>query len=105
MERLKKIVLMISGPVVLGVVLIALFIQIFTLTNARPVIIGGLIVFFIVFIPLYAFEYFRQEFKNEKRKKDIRFKRNNKRTEWEGGNIHGKVPKEVDRPGKLFNNK
>lgn len=105
MERIKKIVLMISGPVVLAVVIIAVFLQIFTSTNARPFIIGGLFIFFIIFIPLYVYEYFRQEFKKGERKRSIRFKQRNTRTEWEGGNIHGKIPTEVDRPGKLFKDK
>lgn len=105
MERVKKIVLMISGPGVVAVEIIVVFIHLFTTVNAKPFIIGGLFVFFIIFIPLYVYEYFKQEFKSEERKNNIRFKRRKTRTEWEGGNIHGKIPTEVDRPGKFFKEK
>lgn len=81
---------------------VALFIHLFTTNNAKPWITGGLVIFFIVFIPLYSIEYFRQEFKKGDRKK-ISFRKKNTRTEWHGGNIHGTVPREEKRPGKLFN--
>ncbi len=102
MEKLKKTVLMITGPGVVLVEIVAIFIHIFTLANAKPWIIGGLIVFFVIFIPLYSIEYFRQNFKDKKDNRNIQFKKRNTRTEWEGGNIHGKVPKETERPGKIF---
>ncbi len=93
----------IAGPGVVIVEIVAIFVHLFTSGNARPWIIGGLLVFFVVFIPLYSIEYFRQNFKNEKSKKSVQFKRKKTRTEWEGGNIHGKIPKETERPGKMFN--
>ncbi|MCY1720057.1 hypothetical protein OU798_06870 [Prolixibacteraceae bacterium Z1-6] len=102
MKRLKKIVLMIAGPGVIVVEAVALFVHLFTTTNAKPWIIGGLFVFFLVFVPLYSVEYFKQEFKNES-KKAVQFKKKKTRTEWRGGNIHGKVPTQEKRPGKIFN--
>jgi len=104
MEKTKKIILLIAGPGVLFVEAVALFIHLFTSANTRPWLIGGLVVFFVVFIPFYSVEYFRQEFKNDK-KKSIRFRKSNTRTEWRGGNIHGKIPYKEERPGKLFNDK
>nr|WP_319570913.1 hypothetical protein [uncultured Draconibacterium sp.] len=101
MEKLKKIVLIVSGPVVLFVELVALFIHLFTPVNMRSWLIGGLIVFFVIFIPLYAYEYFRQEF--GKKDKSISFNKNKSRTEWSGGNIHGKVPTKTKAPGNYFN--
>ncbi len=95
--------MLVAGPGVLLMEAVALFIHIFASANVRPWLIGGLIVFFVVFIPLYSFEYFRQEFKNDK-KKSIRFKKDNTRIEWRGGNIHGKIPYKESRPGKLFKN-
>lgn len=92
---------MITGPGVLFLEVIALFIHIFTSTNAKSFIIVGLFVFFVVFIPLYSFEYFRQEFSYDE-KKTIRFKKDSKRMEWRGGNIHGKVPHKENTPGKIF---
>ena len=103
MKKLKKTILLIAGPGVILVEAVALFVHLFTSNNARPWLIGGLLVFFVVFIPLYSVEYFRQNFKNDK-KENVRFKKRNTRTEWEGGNIHGKTPVEVSRPGKLFKN-
>lgn len=103
MERIKKIILYLSGPVVVVVELVALFIHLFTSTNTKSWMIGGFIIFMVVFVPLYSVEYFRQNFKSDKSGKSIQFKRNKSRTEWEGGNIHGKTPIKVDRPGKLFN--
>ena len=102
MEKLKKIVLSIAGPGVVIVEVVAIFIHLFTSGNAKPWIIGGLIVFFVVFVPLYSVEYFRQNFKSEN-SKSVQFKKKKTRTEWEGGNIHGKIPKESERPGKIFN--
>lgn len=102
MEKLKKTIMYIAGPGVLFVEVVALFIHLFTGNNARPWIIGGLIVFFVVFIPLYSIEYFKQNFKNDKDKKSIQFKKRDTRTEWEGGNVHGKIPAKVERPGKVF---
>ena len=103
MKKFKKIVLYISGPGMVLLEFVALFIHFFTAANARPWIIGGLIVFFVVFIPLYSIEYFRQNFRNDGDKKTVQFKKRNTRTEWEGGNIHGKTPTEVKRPGNFFN--
>lgn len=102
MEKLKKIILLISGVGSLLVIIIGIFVQLFTTGNAKSWIVGGFVVFFVVFIPLYVFEYFSQSFKNKNERGKIQFKKRNTRTEWEGGNIHGKVPKEVDRPGKFF---
>lgn len=101
MERFKKIVLYVAGPGVLFFELVALFIHLFTSTNTRPWLIGGLVVFFVVFVPLYSVEYFRQEFKKAD-KKPISFSKNKERTEWRGGNIHGKVPTKTKAPGKYF---
>ncbi len=101
MKKLKKTVLMIAGPGVFLVEAVAIFVHLFTSTNAKPWIVGGLWVFFLVFIPLYSIEYFRQEFKKED-KKTMQFKKREKRTEWGGGNVHGTTPKGVQRPGKLF---
>lgn len=103
MVKLKKIILYVAGPGVVIVEAVALFVHLFTARDVKPWITGGLIVFFIVFIPLYAIEYFRQNFKEDKNKKLIQFKKRKTRTEWEGGNIHGKVPTKVERPGKLIN--
>ena len=102
MTKLKKILLMTTGPGVLLVEAVAVFIQLFTEHNAKPVIVGGLVIFFLIFIPLYSLEYFRQEFQHDK-KRNLHFKRKNTRTEWRGGNIHGKVPHEEEKPGKFFN--
>ncbi|MCG6186424.1 hypothetical protein [Maribellus maritimus] len=102
MEKFKKIVLYAAGPGVVVVEVVAIFVHLFTSENAKPWITGGLIVFFVVFIPLYSVEYFKQNFKNEK-SKSVQFKKTKNRTEWEGGNIHGKVPKNSERPEKIFN--
>jgi preprotein translocase subunit SecY len=102
MKKLKKVVLLITGPGAVAVALIAIFIHIFTSGNTKPWIIGGLVIFFLVFIPLYSVEYFRQQIKNDKEKKVIWFKKRDTRTEWEGGNIHGKLPTETERPGRFF---
>lgn len=104
MENLKKIILYITGPGVLFFELVALFVHLFTPLNARSWLIGGLIVFFVVFIPLYSYEYFRQEFGKED-KKPISFNKNKGRTEWRGGNIHGKIPTKTNTPGNYFNKK
>ncbi len=101
-DKLKKTILLIAGPGALLVVVVALFIHLFISANAKPWIIGGLLVFFIVFLPFYAVEYFRQEFKKDNKKK-IYIKRKGGRTEWRGGNIHGKVPHQSKKPGKLYN--
>jgi len=103
MDTLKKTVLYIAGPGVVIVEAVALFIHLFTAKDAKPWIVGGLIVFFVVFIPLYSIEYFKQNFKENNNNKSIQFKKNKSRTEWEGGNIHGKVPTKGERPGKIFN--
>ena len=101
-EKVKKIVLYIAGPGVIIVEIVAIFIHLFTPANAKPWIVGGLIVFFVGFVPLYSIEYFRQMFKDDKTNRSLQFNKRNTRTEWEGGNIHGKVPKESERPGKIF---
>lgn len=103
MKKLKKTILYISGPGVIMIEIVAVFIHLFTKNDTKPWIIGGLIVFFVVFIPLYSIEYFRQNFMADKRKKSIQFKNRNTRKEWRGANVHGSVTKEVERPGKLFN--
>ena len=90
-----------AGPGVLFFELVALFIHLFTSTNTRPWLIGGIVVFFVVFVPLYSVEYFRQEFKKAD-KKPISISKNKERTEWRGGNIHGKVPTKTKAPGKYF---
>lgn len=101
MKKLKIAILMIAGPGVLLVEAVALFVHLFTSANAKPWIIGGLIVFFVVFIPLYAVEYFREEFKSDD-KKGVIFRKKRTRTEWRGGNIHGKVPHEESRSNRFF---
>ena len=103
MDRLKKIVLYIAGPGVLFVELVALFIHLFTSANTKSWMIAGFIVFIVVFIPLYSVEYFRQNYRTDKSQKKVQFKKDKSRTEWVGGNIHGKTPSKVDRPGKMFN--
>jgi len=100
-EKFKKAILLISGPGALLVVCIALFIHLFTSADAKPWIMGGLFVFLIVFVPFYAIEYFRQEFKKDDKKK-VHFKRKSGRTEWHGGNIHGKIPHQTQKPGKFY---
>lgn len=92
---------MIAGPGILTVEIVALFLHLFTSVQVKPVIVAGLVIFFVVFIPLYSVEYFRQQFKKEEKRK-IRFGKRKTRSEWEGGNIHGKVPTETERPGKIF---
>ena len=103
MERIKKIVLYLAGPLVLFVEIVALFIHLFTSVNTKNWMIVGFVVFMIGFVPLYSVEYFKQNFKNDKSKKSVSFKKDRSRTEWEGGNIHGKVPTKINRPGKFFN--
>lgn len=83
--------------------LVALFIHLFTPANMRPWLIAGLIVFFVGFIPLYSYEYFRQEFGKDDKKSMSFTTKNKSRTEWRGGNIHGKVPTKSKTPGKYFN--
>lgn len=101
-DKVKKIILMIAGPGVLFLEAVALFIHLFSTIDMKPWLIAGLAVFFVAFIPLYSIEYFRQEFKKEDKGR-IRFRHKNKRTDWQGGNIHGKVPKEENQPGRMFN--
>ena len=103
MEKLKKTILLVTGPGILAVELIAIFIHLFTTTNTKPIIIAGLIIFFLIFIPMYSVEYFKQNFKDDKPSRIIRFKNKNQRQGWEGGNIHGKTPSKTTQPGKLFN--
>lgn len=102
MQRAKKIILYIAGPGVLFVELVALFIHLFTTTNTKSWMVVGFIIFMVVFVPLFSVEYFRQNFKDNKSKKSVHFKRDGSRTEWEGGNIHGKTPTKIDRPGRFF---
>ncbi len=101
MKNTKKAILLIAGPGALLFEAVALFVHLFTSNDAKPWIIGGLVVFFVVFIPFYSYEYFRQEFKSGDNKK-MHFKRKRGRTDWHGGNIHGKVPYESEKPGRLF---
>ncbi|WP_167609365.1 hypothetical protein [Maribellus sediminis] len=101
-DKLKKTILLIAGPGALLVVIVALFMHLFTSANTKAWMLGGLLVFFIVFLPFYAIEYFRQEFKKDDKKK-VHFKRKSGRTEWHGGNIHGKVPHQTKKPGNLYN--
>lgn len=103
MDKLKKIILLITGPGVIAFEAIVIFIHLFTTNNTKPWIIGGLVIFFLVFIPLYSIEYFKQNFRDEKQNKSFQFKKRNTRTEWEGGSVHGRVTKDVERPGKIFN--
>ncbi len=70
MYKLKKTVLLISGPGILLVEIVAIFIQIFTTINAKPWIVGGFLIMLIVFVPLYSVEYFRQNFNGKNRKID-----------------------------------
>lgn len=102
MEKVKKVVLYISGPGMVLVILVAFFFHIFTTANAKSWIIGALIVFFVVFIPIYFVEYFRQNLEESKTSMSIHFKKSEIRTEWEGGNIHGKTPVKTKRPGRFF---
>jgi len=102
MEKIKKIVLYVSGPGMALVVLVALFFQIFATANVKSWIVGALIIFFVVFVPVYFVEYFRQNVKESNTSKPIHFKKRETRTEWEGGNIHGKTPAKVKRPGRFF---
>lgn len=102
MEKIKKAVLYIAGPGMGLVVLVALFFQIFTTINAKSWIIGALIIFVVVFVPVYFVEYFRQNIKESNTSKPIHFKKRDTRTEWKGGNIHGKIPSEINRPGRFF---
>jgi len=62
--------------------------------------IPAIVVFFVIFLPVYSIENFKNQDKKSREKKgDIRFSEKYKRTEWEGGNIHGKVLSKKDRPG------
>ena len=101
MDKLKHNILLITGPGVILFETVVLFLHLFTPLNTRAWLVGGLLVFFVVFIPFYSIEYFRQEFKEEKDSK-VRFRKKTKRMEWGGGNVHGTTPKETDGPGKLF---
>jgi len=101
MKSTRKIILLVAGPGVLLYEAVALFVHLFTPVNTKLWLIGGLVVFFVVFIPLYGYEYFRQEFSADEKKK-VHFKRKRGRTEWHGGNIHGKVPYDSEKPGRLF---
>ena len=103
MKKWKKIILVTTGPGILIFVMIVLFIHLFTPADTSNWIVVGLIPFFIVFIPFYMVEYFRDETRKEKQDKKIQFKKRKTRTEWEGGNIHGKIPTQTKRPGNLFN--
>jgi hypothetical protein len=100
-EKTKKIILMIAGPGILLFEAIALFLHLFTENDTKSWLVGGLIVFFVVFIPIYSIEYFKQNFRNDEKGRGS-MKRKAKRTEWRGGNIHGKVPQQSDPPGRLF---
>lgn len=102
MEKIKKTVLYIAGPGMVLIILVAFFFEIFTKINAISWIIGALVVFFVVFIPVYFIEYFRQNVNESKTSKPIHFKKSESRTEWEGGNIHGKTPVKTKRPGRFF---
>ena len=103
MEKQKKTILMIAGPGIFAVEFIVIFIHLFTTVNTKPIIIAGLVIFFIVFIPLYSVEFFKQNFKNEPPSRTMRFKSKNELHGWEGGNIHGKTPTKTTQPEKLFN--
>jgi hypothetical protein len=102
MEKFKKTLLYITGPGMGFVILVGLFFQIFTTINAKSWIVGALIIFFVVFVPVYFVEYFRQNINASKNQMPLHFKKRDTRTEWEGGNIHGKTPAKVKRPGKFF---
>ena len=102
MKKPKIALLLIAGPGVIAFEFVAIYIHLLTSINMKPWIIGGLIIFFVVFIPLFSVEYFKQNFKKSKENKSIQFRKGNRRIEWEGGNIHGKIPKEVERPGNFF---
>jgi len=75
MERIKKIILYLAGPVVLFVELVALFIHLFTSIDTKTWMIAGFVVFMIGFVPLYSVEYFRQNYKKDKTKKSASFKK------------------------------
>lgn len=101
MQTLKKIVLLVAGPGMLLIIVVALFLHLFTPADAKLWIIGALVVFFVIFIPLYGIEYFRQEFREDKTKK-MQFKKDKSRMGWGGGNVHGRISQKIKRPGKLF---
>lgn len=104
MKNLKKTILYISGPGVLIYEAVVLFIHLFTPTDAKTYIVAGLLVFFIIFIPLYFIEYYKQNMMESKNKKaTVQFKDRGKRTEWGGGNVHGRTPTEIKRSGRFFN--
>jgi len=97
---IKKILLYLTGPGVILYLSIVLFIHIFHGINMIPWMIPAFVVFFVVFIPLFVAEKYKQD---ERRSRDkdrpIQFSDKTRRTEWEGGNIHGKVPKRSEGRG------
>ena len=99
---IKKVLLYTSGPGAIILIGIALFIHLFSDYDGKIWIKIGLAIFFFIFLPFYAVENFRQ---NDRQMKDknsnIQFSDKNKRIDWEGGNIHGKVPKINKRKGFL----
>ncbi len=98
MNLTKKIILLVTGPGAIAVIGIALFVHLFTEADGMNWIIGALVVFFVVFIPIYVVENFKYNDQKMKRSNPgIQFSEKNKRIEWEGGNIHGKTPKEADK--------
>ncbi|MBN1820982.1 MAG: hypothetical protein JXR31_01685 [Prolixibacteraceae bacterium] len=102
---IKKILLYISGPGVILYLGIVLFIHMFKGKNMISWMIPAIVVFFVVFLPLFAIEKFKYNDRHSREKNShIQFSDKNRRIEWEGGNIHGKVPKKTKGPdfmGKL----
>jgi hypothetical protein len=95
---IKKILLYLSGPGVILYLGIILFIHLFIGKDMIVWMIPAFIVLFVVFIPLYAMEKFRQtDRRSRERDRTMQFSEKYRRTEWEGGNIHGKLPTHPER--------
>jgi heme/copper-type cytochrome/quinol oxidase subunit 2 len=94
---LKKIILYLTGPgaiIYLGVVF---FIHLFTDKSMLLWMIPALIVFFLVFLPVYAIENFKHnDRKSRENNPDIQFGKNNSHIKSEGGNIHGHVSEKTE---------
>jgi len=90
---IKRILLYATGPGAIFYLGIVLFIHLFGGKNMIGWMIPAIVIFFVVFLPLFAVEKFRHDDrKSRDSKSEIQFSEKNRRTEWEGGNIHGKTP-------------
>lgn len=97
---IKKILLYLTGPGVVLYLGVILFIHLFAGKNMISWMIPAFVVFFVVFLPLFAFEKFKHNDKvSRENGRNIQFGEKNRRTEWEGGNIHGRIPKKSKGPG------